>query len=325
MGAGAGGDDYFLEKKQKSKKHHLRLLLNFPSGNNNSISALVVDHHHHQLRFSDDYHTLLLEGDDDHFDHHVVVVDDDHDDDAAHNHPHHHTIYWESQQFLLQEILDQCNSSGSKLKEKIKKNIEIAKDSEYCNCMDKMKRLRGCCIKCLRRAAVNQLCDKGLNASLCTSKWKKTDKMPGGTHEYIEVIACTQGRRKQIPLLVELAFRDEFRMAKASHEYNKLIDQLPEIYTGKLEHLNAIIRVVCEAAKKSADEHKIHMGPWRKRSFMQMKWSASNQRRRSFDYYPNSNQVLVTSSAHETTVNAAAAAAMASTFQLPMPSTVKVA
>ncbi|KAL0326421.1 UNVERIFIED_CONTAM: hypothetical protein Sradi_5211400 [Sesamum radiatum] len=315
-GAGAGGDHNccFLDDQKKSNRrhhHHLRLLLNFPPGNINSISALVVDHHH-QLRLSDDYHSsnLLLEAGDDH-DH--LDYDGDDDDETAHNHPHHHTIYWESQQFLLQEILDQCNSSGSKLKEKIKRNIEIAKDSDFCNCMDKS--FRGC-IKCLRRAAVNQLCNKGFNAALCTSKWKKTDKMPGGTHEYIEVIACTQGRRKQIPILVELGFRDEFRMAKASDEYNKLIDQLPEIYTGKLQHLNAIIRVVCEAAKKSAEDHKIHMGPWRKRSFMQMKWSASSERR-SFDY--PSNELLVTSSGQET-VNAAI-----SSFQLPMASTVRVA
>ncbi|KAL0359985.1 UNVERIFIED_CONTAM: hypothetical protein Sradi_3683000 [Sesamum radiatum] len=300
--------------------HHLRLMLNFPpAGNINSISALVVDHHHHhhhhhhQLRFSDDFHSnnLLLEaGDHDHA--HDDHVDYDDNDETAHNHPHHHTIYWESQQFLLQEILDQCNSSGPKLKEKIKRNIEIARDSDFCNCMDKS--FRGC-IKCLRQAAVNQLCNKGFNAALCTSKWKKTDKMPGGTHEYIEVIACTQGRRKQIPILVELGFRDEFRMAKASQEYNKLIDQLPEIYTGKLQHLNAIIRVVCEAAKKSAEEHKIHMGPWRKRSFMQMKWSASSERR-SFD---PSNELLVSSSGHDT-VHAAI-----SSFQIPMASTVKVA
>lgn len=117
--------------------------------------------------------------------------------------------------------------------------------------------------------------------------------------------------------MVELGFRDEFRMAKACDEYNKLIDQLPEIYTGKVEHLNAIIRLVCEAAKKSAKEKKIHMGPWRKRNFMQMKWATSHQRR--FLDYPSSDELWVSPSTQER-LNV-----ITSSFQLPMASTVKVA
>ncbi|KAL2520245.1 hypothetical protein Fot_24168 [Forsythia ovata] len=97
-------------------------------------------------------------------------------------------------------------------------------------------------------------------------------------HEYIEVIASTEGRKKQIPFLIEIGFQDEFMMAKACDEYSALINQLPKIYIGKPEHLNAIIHVVCDAAKKSTMEKKVHMGPWRKRSFMQMKWSASNEK-----------------------------------------------
>ncbi|KAL8485805.1 hypothetical protein ACS0TY_027914 [Phlomoides rotata] len=111
-----------------------------------------------------------------------------------------------------------------------------------------------------------------------------------GTHEYIEVVAYTQVRRKQVAFLVELGFGDEFRVAKACDEYHELIGVLPEIYVGKAEHLNAIVRVVCEAAKKSAEEKKIHMGPWRKRDFMLMKWSASSGRRRYLDY-PTSDKL----------------------------------
>ena len=34
---------------------------------------------------------------------------------------------------------------------------------------------------------------------------------------------------------------------------------------------------MCNAAKKSMKEKKMHVGPWRKSSFMQMKWSGFNQ------------------------------------------------
>lgn len=102
--------------------------------------------------------------------------------------------------------------------------------------------------------------------------------IPPGTHEFIEVIASTQSRKKQVPFLIELEFRNQFKMAKACEEYDNLVNQLPEIYIGKPEHLNSIVGVVCDAAKKSTEEKRIHMGPWRKRSFMQKKWSVSSSR-----------------------------------------------
>ena len=98
------------------------------------------------------------------------------------------------------------------------------------------------------------------------------------------MIASTSSRKKQITFLIELEFRDQFKIAKACDEYHNLTSHLPEYYIGKPDYLNAILRVMCDAAKRSMKEKKIHMGPWRKRSFMQMKWSgSSNERWSSFD------------------------------------------
>lgn len=90
------------------------------------------------------------------------------------------------------------------------------------------------------------------------------------------MIASTSKTKKQIPFLIELEFRDQFQIAKACEEYQKLVSCLPEFYIGKQEYLTAIVRVMCGAAKKSMKEKKMHLGPWRKRSFMQMKWSSFN-------------------------------------------------
>ncbi|XP_047968670.1 uncharacterized protein LOC125212515 isoform X2 [Salvia hispanica] len=122
-------------------------------------------------------------------------------------------IYWESQHLLLQEIVEQYNAVGWKLREEMKRQIEIARESS-----------RSTLLCSLRRAAVNQLCSKGLNAALCLSHWKPTHNTPAG----------------------------------------------------KWEHMKAIIRLLCEAAKKSAQEQNIHIGPWRNKTFMQMKWSPSS-------------------------------------------------
>ncbi|KAA8528013.1 hypothetical protein F0562_035118 [Nyssa sinensis] len=205
------------------------------------------------------------------------------------------TEFWESQKCLLQEILEQCSLIGSKLGQEIAKVIEMARETGLCDC-PKLLKSDGC-VMCLRRRVVNLLCNRGFNATLFTSKWKHTHKYPGGTHEYIEVMANAAGRKKQVPILIELEFRDEFKMGKACDKYCKIIEQLPEIYIGRPEHLNAIVRAVCDAAKRSTTERNIHMGPWRKRSFMQMKWSASHKRW-SLDQSSNKSPLISSRQVH---------------------------
>ncbi|XP_043720402.1 uncharacterized protein LOC122667963 [Telopea speciosissima] len=188
------------------------------------------------------------------------------------------TLFWESKQDLLLEILEYSSSTGSKLREEVKKALQRARERELCKCSNPS--FNGC-PKCFRQAVVDHLSDKGLNAALCKSKWKSNSKIHGGTHEYIDVIfssSSSLGHKKESRYLIELDFRAEFEMGKACDEYRNLVNQLPEFFVGKLEKLNAILRVVCDAAKRSVSEMKIHMGPWRKKRFMQMKWSAPYQR-----------------------------------------------
>ncbi|EOY17074.1 hypothetical protein SCA6_009735 [Theobroma cacao] len=192
------------------------------------------------------------------------------------NDPIERTLYWESQEALLQEILERYVLTGSKLRQEICRIIEVARETDFCSCT---KPSIDGCTHCLRKRVISLLCDRGLNASLCVSKWKHTKKHPGGTHEYIEVIASTQGKKKQVPFVIELEFRDQFEIAKACDEYSKLVEQLPKCYAGKADYLNAMVGVMCDAAKRSMEEKNLHMGPWRKRSFMQMKWSNSSEPR----------------------------------------------
>ncbi|MED6179574.1 hypothetical protein PIB30_001866 [Stylosanthes scabra] len=184
------------------------------------------------------------------------------------------TLYWESQVALLQEIMERHESTGLKLKQEVGQIIKEVKASDFCSCF---KPNPSNCSTCFRRQVVAMLCHKGFNTKLRISKWGTTKKFPGGSHEYIEVIASTVSRKKQITFLVELEFRDQFKIAKAGKAYQKLVSCLPELYVGKQECLTAIVRVMCEAAKKSLKEKKMHIGPWRKSGFMQMKWSGFNQ------------------------------------------------
>lgn len=248
------------------------------------------------------------------FDHHhdstssvdpsVDVDDDDDDGGGGDMTAEERRVYWESQHFLLQEIVEQYHSIGSKLRQEIKRQINIARESGFCKCEG-----RHCTTLCLRHATLNQLRTKGFDAHLCVSRWKTTSKTPAGWHEYIEVRANTAGKKSHIPFVVEVGFRDEFRMAKGCQEYNNLVQELPDMFIGKWEHMKAIIRLVCDAARKSAEEQKIHMGPWRKKSFMQMKWSPSSS-------HDHSRRRVGTSTS---------ASSSQSSFHLPVPTTLKVA
>lgn len=207
---------------------------------------------------------------------HDEYDDDDESDNCGGSHDQtQRTEYWESQESMLQEILDYNSLTGSKLRRQISQALEMARETALCHCT---KPSSDGCNSCLRRAVVDRLCENGFNAALCTSKWKSTSKTPGGKHEYIDVNVSGLGQKKETRFLIEVELRTEFEMAKACDEYRKLINKLPNFYVGKPEQLNAIVRVVCDAAKRSMKEMKIHIGPWRKRSFMQMKWLGPYQR-----------------------------------------------
>lgn len=179
-------------------------------------------------------------------------------------------LYWESQLTMLQEILERYKLTGVKLRKEVGQIIKEVKASDFCNCINPNS---FDCFSCLRRQVVAMLRDRGFNTNLCLSKWENTKKFPGGCHEYIEVIASTMKRKKQMKFLIELEIKDQFQIAKAGEEYQELASCLPEFYIGKPEYLTAVVRVMCDAAKKSMKENKMYIGPWRKSSFMQMKWS----------------------------------------------------
>ncbi|XP_022719807.1 uncharacterized protein LOC111277674 [Durio zibethinus] len=270
-------------------------------------------HHHHQQQhgFNNNYSleekvSEFLDNDFAESDSCLNATDGYGSDGNKPNHPFQHTLYWESQEALLQEILERYILIGSKLRHEICRIIEVAKETEFCSCI---KPSIDGCPNCLRERVITLLCDRGVNAALCISKWKDTKKYPGGIHEYIEVIASTQGGKKQIPFVIELEFREQFEIAKACDEYSKLVEQLPECYVGKADYLNAIVGVMCDAAKRSMEEKKLHMGPWRKRGFMQMKWSNSAERR-SIDEPSNKFSSVSSRQVHQSCLNSLIPAAV---------------
>lgn len=74
--------------------------------------------------------------------------------------------------------MERQSITGQKLRQEVKKIIDAVRETEFCSCPKPSS--NGLCTHCLRRILVDRLCDKGLSAALCTSKWKHTKQIPGG-------------------------------------------------------------------------------------------------------------------------------------------------
>ncbi|KAK9085306.1 hypothetical protein Sjap_025717 [Stephania japonica] len=100
-------------------------------------------------------------------------------------------------------------------------------------------------------------------------------------HIYLDVLGKPSSSSKRGDVrrvVIELNFRAEFEMARASDEYKRLVDSLPRVFVGKPSKLIGVIKIMCSAVKKCMKENKMHMGPWRKNKYMEAKWLGSYRR-----------------------------------------------
>ncbi|KAM5578148.1 hypothetical protein ABKV19_008460 [Rosa sericea] len=183
--------------------------------------------------------------------------------------------FWEEQHQLLQATL--CRSSGveKKIRQATKEALRETMNSMYCVCS---RAVAGDCRNCLRREICNRLISLGYNCAICKSKWRSSANTPSGEHTFLEVLDNSNTKSGEIRVVIELNFRAEFEMARASQDYNRLISFLPEVFVGKAERLRALIKILCSAAKKCMKEKKMHLGPWRKHKYMQAKWLGTFER-----------------------------------------------
>ncbi|KAA8519790.1 hypothetical protein F0562_014120 [Nyssa sinensis] len=153
------------------------------------------------------------------------------------------------------------------------KEIQLA--GNVCDCR---RLVAGGCRNCLMREICGRLQNAGFNSAMCKSKWRSSLDIPSGEHTYLDVVEKSSSKKGEVRVIIELNFRAEFEMARASEEYRQLINKLPEMFVGKVERLHTLIKILCSAAKKCMKEKKMHMGPWRKHKYMQAKWLSTCER-----------------------------------------------
>ncbi|XP_061354633.1 uncharacterized protein LOC133299208 [Gastrolobium bilobum] len=180
--------------------------------------------------------------------------------------------FWEEQAQLLQATLCKTSSREIKVREATKEALRELNTSEM-PCICRRPVVAKSCRNCLLREICNRLLNLGYNCAICKSKWRSSSEIPSGEHTYLEVKdKSSNARRGEVKVVIELNFRGEFEMARASEEYNQLIRRLPEVFVGKTERLRTLVKIMCSAAKKCMKEKKMHLGPWRKHKYMQAKW-----------------------------------------------------
>lgn len=81
---------------------------------------------------------------------------------------------------------------------------------------------------------------------------------------------------KPTRIIIDMEFRTQFEVARPTQTYKELIATLPSIFVATEERLNKIVSLICSAAKESLKEKGLHIPPWRKAKYMQLKWFSKN-------------------------------------------------
>ncbi|XP_062206845.1 uncharacterized protein LOC133908724 [Phragmites australis] len=184
--------------------------------------------------------------------------------------------FWETQHSKLHETLAKTSPTEGRIRadtEAIKTMRAAA--GAACSCTGRAA--AGDCRRCMLRHVAERLRDAGYNSALCKSKWTRSPDIPSGEHSYVDVVVQTRSG-KAVRVVVELSFRAEFEVARASAGYRALVAALPEVFVGRADRLRGVVKVMCAAAKQCMKENNMHMGPWRKHKYMQSKWLGTPER-----------------------------------------------
>ncbi|KAK9064250.1 hypothetical protein SSX86_015630 [Deinandra increscens subsp. villosa] len=178
--------------------------------------------------------------------------------------------FWETQHQNLNSTLFRTTSLESRIRTTTKELVaELETGENVCSCS---RNISGDCRNCRMREICRRLQVSGYNSAICKSKWKSSSDIPSGEHTYIDVIDNSNRKKPDTRIIIELEFRGQFEMKKGSDEYNGLVSKLPEVFVGKIERLQAVIKILSTAAKRCMKEKKMHLGPWRKQPYMEAKW-----------------------------------------------------
>ncbi|KAF2318782.1 hypothetical protein GH714_010652 [Hevea brasiliensis] len=81
-----------------------------------------------------------------------------------------------------------------------------------------------CNASCIRFSLVKLLRLAGYDAAVCSSRWQGGGKVPGGDHEYIDVVNYNRSSER---LIIDIDFQSHFEIARAVDSYDRILKSLP--------------------------------------------------------------------------------------------------
>lgn len=135
-----------------------------------------------------------------------------------------------------------------------------------------------CNASCIRFSLVKLLRLSGYDAGVCAAKWPGSSKVPGGDHEYIDVVNHTDAGSSE-RLIIDIDFRSHFEIARAVESYDRMLNSLPVVFVGSLTKLKQFLQVMVEAARSSLKQNSMPFPPWRSLPYLQAKWQSPYQRK----------------------------------------------
>ncbi|OVA05927.1 Protein of unknown function DUF506 [Macleaya cordata] len=151
-----------------------------------------------------------------------------------------------------------------------------------------------CNASCIRFSLVKLLRLSGYDAAVCSSKWQNRGKIPGGDHEYIDVVIHRDNGISE-RLVIDIDFRSHFEIARAVESYDGLLNSLPVVYVGTMPKLKQYLQVMVEAARCSLKQNSMPLPPWRSFAYLQAKWHSPYQRKPN----PDGESIQHTTSDHK--------------------------
>ncbi|XP_059297629.1 uncharacterized protein LOC132050411 [Lycium ferocissimum] len=134
-----------------------------------------------------------------------------------------------------------------------------------------------CNASCVRSYLVKLLQSCGYNADMRATKWQGCGRIPGGEHEYIEVISHgNDGCFERY--IIDIDFRSHFEIARAVKSYDVVLNCLPAVYVGTITKLKLYLQAMVEAAKCSLKQNSMPLPPWRSLAYLEAKWESSSQK-----------------------------------------------
>lgn len=135
-----------------------------------------------------------------------------------------------------------------------------------------------CNASCIRFSLVKLLRLNGYDAGVCSAKWQGTSKVPGGDHEYIDVVNYEKSGTCE-RLIIDIDFRSHFEIARAVDSYDRILNSLPVVYVGSLSKLKQFLQIMVDAARSSLKQNSMPLPPWRSLAYLQAKWQSPYQRK----------------------------------------------